>query len=63
MDQLTKSAHFLTMKSINKLLKLAQLFMDEIVRLQRVPMPIILDRNPRLNSNFWGGSQEEFEMK
>ncbi|KAA3488176.1 integrase [Gossypium australe] len=44
-DRLTKSAHFI--------LKLAKLYVAEIVRLQGVPVSIISDRDPRFTSRFW----------
>lgn len=62
-DQLTKSVHFLPMKSTNKFWKLGQLFINEIMILHGVPMSIVSDRDPRFTSNFWGGLQKEFGTK
>lgn len=52
MDCLTKSAHFLPMRTTDKLWKLGKLFVDEIVRLHGVPVSIVSDKDPRFNSNF-----------
>lgn len=46
-DRLTKSAHFIPVRTDFSMEKFAQLYMDEIVRLHGVPMPIISDRDPR----------------
>ncbi|VVA41124.1 PREDICTED: retrotransposon, partial [Prunus dulcis] len=46
-DRLTKSAHFLPVRANYTLIKLAQLFIDEIVRLHGVPVSITSDRDPR----------------
>ena len=52
-DRLTKSAHFLLINVEDSLEKLAQLYVDEIVRLHGVPVSIVLDRDPRFTSRFW----------
>ena len=51
-DQLTMSAHFLPVNVKDSLEKLAQLYVDEIVRLHRVLVSIVLDRDPRFTSRF-----------
>ncbi|WRX18083.1 Integrase zinc-binding domain - like 10 [Theobroma cacao] len=45
-DRLTKSAHFVAVHSTYSIEKLAQLYIDEIVRLHRVPVSIVSDRDP-----------------
>ena len=40
-DRLTKSAHFLPVNAEDSLEKLAQLYVDEIVRLHGVPVSIV----------------------
>ena len=45
-DRLTKSAHFLLVNVKGSLEKLAQLYVDEIVRLHGVPVSIVSDRDP-----------------
>ncbi|KAI5324710.1 hypothetical protein L3X38_033783 [Prunus dulcis] len=59
-DRLTKSAHFLPVRVNYTLNKLAQLFIDEIVRLHRVPVSITSDRDPRFTSRFWTKLHEAF---
>ncbi|KAA3469696.1 DNA/RNA polymerases superfamily protein [Gossypium australe] len=53
-DRLTKSAHFIP---------LVELYVSEIVRLHGVPLPIILDRDPRFTSRFWTKLQEALGTK
>ena len=59
-DRLTKSAHFLPIRATYPLEKLAQLYVQEIVRLHGVPSTIISDRDPRFTSRFWGALQKAF---
>ena len=56
-DRLTKSAHFLPINVEDSLEKLAQLYVDEIVRLHGVPVSIVSDRDPRFTSRFWSSLQ------
>ena len=56
-DLLTKSAHFLPVNVEDSLEKLAQLYVDEIVRLHGVPVSIVSDRDPRFTSRFWPSLQ------
>ena len=48
-----KSAHFLPINVEDSLEKLAQLYVDEIVRLHGVLVSIVSDRDPRFTSRFW----------
>ena len=57
-DRLTKSAHFLPVRTDYSLDKLAELYIKEIVRLHGIPISIISDRDPRFTSSFWGKLQE-----
>ena len=57
-DRLTKSAHFLLVRTNYSLDKLAKLYIKEIVRLHGIPISIILDRDPRFTSRFWGKLQK-----
>lgn len=50
-------------KSIDKFWKLGQLYIDEIVRLHRVPVTTISNRDPRFTSSFWSGLQKESGME
>ena len=52
-DQLTKSVHFLPVRTDHSLDKLAELYIREIVRLHENPISIILDRDLRFTSRFW----------
>nr|GEV85833.1 putative reverse transcriptase domain, ribonuclease H-like domain, aspartic peptidase domain protein [Tanacetum cinerariifolium] len=52
-DRLTKSAHFLPVKTTNSMEKLTQLYLKEIVCRHGVPMSIILDRDSKFTSSFW----------
>ena len=57
-DRLTKSAYFLPVITNYSLDKLAELYIKEIVRLHRIPVSIISDRDPRFTLRFWGKFQE-----
>ena len=50
--RLTKSAHFLPMRTDYSLNKLAELYIREIVWLHGIPISIISDRDPRFTSRF-----------
>ena len=52
-DRLTKSAHFLLVNVEDSLENLAQLYVDEIVRLHGVPVSIFSNRDPIFTSRFW----------
>jgi hypothetical protein len=56
-DRLTKTAHFLPMRVTDTVDKLSQLYIREIVRLQRVPVSIVSDRDPRFTARFWQSFQ------
>ena len=51
-DRLTKSAHFLGMKTTDTTETLSQLYIREIVRLQGVPLSILSDRDSRFVARF-----------
>jgi len=54
-DKLTKSEHFIPVKSTHKIDDIARIFMKEIFRLHGLPNAIILDRDVKFTSNFWKG--------
>ena len=56
--RLTKSVHFLLVRTNYSLDKLAELYISEIVRLHGIPISIISNRDPRFTSRFWGKLQE-----
>ena len=52
-DRLTKSAHFLPTRVTYGFDKLAQLYVNEIIKLLGAPVSIVSDRDPKLTSRFW----------
>ena len=52
-DRLTKVAHFIPVKIDYKGNKLAQLYIDNILRLHGVPSQIVLDRGTQFTARFW----------
>ena len=62
-DRLTKTSHFLPFKTRWSVSKLAELFISEIVRLHRVPVSIVSDRDPQFTSRFWRSFQEALGME
>nr|GEV49260.1 reverse transcriptase domain-containing protein [Tanacetum cinerariifolium] len=57
-DRLTKSAHFLPVKTTESIEKLTQLYLKEIVCRHRVPISIISDRDSKFMSRFWRSLQK-----
>ena len=51
-DRLTKSTHFLPVRTDYSLHKIAKLYIKEIVWLHRILLSIISDRDPRFTSRF-----------
>jgi len=51
-DRLTKAAHFIPLRVKYSLEKLTELYIQEIVRLHRVPESIVSDRDPHFTSRF-----------
>jgi len=51
-DRLTKSAHFLAIKTTCNAKQLAELYIQEIVRLHGGPLSIVLDRDTKFSSKF-----------
>ena len=62
-DRLTKSAHFLGMKTTDTTETLSQLYIHEVVRLHRVPFSIVLDRDSRFVARFWQSLQQAMGTK
>ncbi|KAG8503711.1 hypothetical protein CXB51_001713 [Gossypium anomalum] len=62
-DRLTKSAHFIPVRTDYSLDKLAELYVSQIVRLHGVPTSIVSDRNLRFTSQFWKKLQEALGTK
>lgn len=59
-DRLTKSAHFLPVRSTRTVPLLAKLYVKEIVKLHGIPTSIVSDRDPLFTSGFWKALQKSF---
>ncbi|KAH0655152.1 hypothetical protein KY285_030034 [Solanum tuberosum] len=57
-DRVTKSSHFLAVKTTDSAEDYAKLYINEIVRLHGVPLSIISDRGPQFTSHFWKSFQK-----
>jgi hypothetical protein len=62
-DRLTKSAHFLPIRINYPLQRLAEIYIEQIVKLHGVPSSIVSDRDPRFTSRFWGSLQSALGIK
>ena len=52
-DRLTKFAHFIPVRMDYSMDRLAELYVDEIMRLHGVPLSIVSNRDPLFTSRFW----------
>ncbi|CAA7023604.1 unnamed protein product [Microthlaspi erraticum] len=52
-DRLTKVAHLLAVRDSDKVETLAELYINQIVKLHGVPADIVSDRDPRFTAAFW----------
>lgn len=52
-DRLTKSSHFLPVKTTYSMNQYAEDYIKEIVRLHGIPVSIVSDRDPKFTSAFW----------
>ena len=59
-DRMTKSTHFLPVKTTDLVKKLVRLYLKEIVRLYGVPVLIVSNRDARFTSMFWKELQAGF---
>lgn len=62
-DRLTKSAHFILVRSNRTIPLLAKLYVKGIIKLHRVPTSIVSDRDPLFTSGFWKGLQKALGTK
>lgn len=62
-DRLTKSAHFIPVKSERNACTLAQLFIKEVVRLHGVPKTIVSDRDTIFTSKFSQSNGDRFMLE
>ena len=51
-DRLTKVAHFIPVKEKYRVSKLAELYVDNILRLHGAPWSIVSDRGPQYTTKF-----------
>nr|XP_016497756.1 PREDICTED: uncharacterized protein LOC107816543 [Nicotiana tabacum] len=61
-DRLTKSAHFLLVRTTYSAEDYAKLFIREIVHLHGVPLSIISDRGAQFTVHFWKSFQKGLEL-
>ena len=56
-DRLMKSAHFVPIKTGMSVARLAEIYIEQIVRLHGIPSSIVSDRDPMFTSMFWESLQ------
>jgi hypothetical protein len=54
-DKLTKSSHFIPVKSMHKATDTDEIYMHEVSKLHGVPKTIVSDRDSNFTSNVWKG--------
>ncbi|MBM1124188.1 hypothetical protein JQN44_27305, partial [Klebsiella pneumoniae] len=62
-DRMTKSSHFLPVRTSYPIDRLCRIYIDEIVRLHGIPISIVSDRDPRFTSRYWSGLQSALGTK
>ncbi|GAU48050.1 hypothetical protein TSUD_404850 [Trifolium subterraneum] len=62
-DRLTMSAHFIAIKIGTLVPKLAEIYVEQIIRLHGIPSSIVSDRDPKFTSRFWESLQEALGTK
>ncbi|WMV41915.1 hypothetical protein MTR67_035300 [Solanum verrucosum] len=62
-DRMTKSTHFLPIKTTHSAEDYAKLYIQEIVRLHGVPVSIISDRGAQFTAQFWKSFQKGLGSK
>ena len=63
LERLTKSTHFIHVRSNRTVNLLAKLFVKEIIKLHGVPTSIVSDRDPLFASGFWKSLQKALGTK
>ena len=53
MDRLTKSAHFIPVRTNYRPHEYAELYISHVVRLHGMPRTIVSDRGPQFTAHFW----------
>ena len=51
-DKLTKATHFIPLKTTNKAVDVADIFIREVAHLHGIPKTIVFDRDSKFTSNF-----------
>ena len=62
-DKLTKSAHFIPVRMDYSMYRLAELYVEEIIRLHGVSLSIVSNRDPCFTSRFWKELQSALGTK
>jgi len=62
-DRLTKSAYFVPIKTGMTVARVAEIYIEQIVRLHGIPPSIISDRDLRFTSKFWESLQAALGTK
>ena len=62
-DRLTKSAHFLPVRTTYTMDKYAEIYVKEVVRLHGVPLSIVSDRDSRFTLSFWKSLHKPLGMR
>jgi hypothetical protein len=61
-DKLTKSAHFIPLKTTHKAADVADIFLKEVACLHGISKTIVSDRDLKFTSNLWKGLFKGFRM-
>jgi len=62
-DRLKKLAHFVPIKTGMSVVRLAEIYIEQIARLHGIPSSIVSDRDPRFTSKFWESLQAALGTK
>jgi len=62
-DRLTKSTHFIPIKTGMSVTRLAEIYIEQVVRLHGIPSSIMSDLDPRFTSKFWDSLQASLGTK
>jgi len=62
-DRLTKSTHFVLLKTGMSVVRLLEIYIEQIVILHGIPSSIVSDRDPRFTSKFWESLQTTLGTK
>ena len=62
-DKLSKSVHFVPIKSTCKAIDIANIFMKEIFKLHGIPRELISDKDTKFPSSFWKSLMAGLETK